>query len=152
MSYAAIVFGLGTYPIDFAQGFPGGRYMMLGFRFAPAAPPAPAGPRVLQVSRLEPTSAVVFALEITDTPNGDMRVVTIHAPAARSVEISGDFSQWQPLALVSKSDGSWSVAVPLRSGTYQTVVRIDGGAWQAPPGLLSLVDEFGGVVGLLVVR
>jgi len=31
-------------------------------------------------------------------------------------------------------------------------LRIDGGAWIVPPGLLSMVDEFGGPVGLLVVE
>jgi hypothetical protein len=30
-------------------------------------------------------------------------------------------------------------------------VRVDGGTWVIPPGLLPLKDEFGGSVGLLVV-
>jgi len=30
-------------------------------------------------------------------------------------------------------------------------VRLDGGKWLVPPGLLSMLDEFGGTVGLLVV-
>jgi hypothetical protein len=30
-------------------------------------------------------------------------------------------------------------------------VRVDGGRWLVPLGLLSMVDEFGGVVGLLIV-
>jgi len=31
-------------------------------------------------------------------------------------------------------------------------LRIDGRDWAVPPGLLSMVDEFGGTVGLLVVE
>jgi hypothetical protein len=31
-------------------------------------------------------------------------------------------------------------------------VRVDGGDWVVPPALLSLKDEFGGSVGLLVIE
>jgi hypothetical protein len=31
-------------------------------------------------------------------------------------------------------------------------VRVDGGGWLAPPGLTTVVDEFGGVVGILVIE
>jgi hypothetical protein len=38
-----------------------------------------------------------------------------------------------------------------RAGTYRLNVRVDGGEWVAPPGLLDVEDEFGGRVGLLVL-
>jgi hypothetical protein len=44
------------------------------------------------------------------------------------------------------------VTLPLRPGKYQMNVRIDGGKWIVPKGLLSMSDEFGGAVGLLVVE
>jgi hypothetical protein len=31
-------------------------------------------------------------------------------------------------------------------------IRLDGGPWTVPPGLLAMLDEFGGSVGLLVVQ
>jgi hypothetical protein len=31
-------------------------------------------------------------------------------------------------------------------------IRIDGGGWISPPGLLATADEFGGVVGILVIE
>jgi hypothetical protein len=31
-------------------------------------------------------------------------------------------------------------------------VRINGGEWTVPPGMLSMRDEFGGTVGLLVIQ
>jgi hypothetical protein len=31
-------------------------------------------------------------------------------------------------------------------------VRLDGGNWLVPAGLLTVLDEFGGTVGLLVVE
>jgi len=40
----------------------------------------------------------------------------------------------------------------LRPGKYQINLRMNGGKWIAPPGLLSMLDEFGGSVGLLVVE
>jgi hypothetical protein len=37
-------------------------------------------------------------------------------------------------------------------GQYQMNMRINGGKWIVPPGLLLMVDEFGGAVGLLIVE
>jgi len=46
----------------------------------------------------------------------------------------------------------WSTTLPLKRGNYQMNVRVNGGQWIVPPGLLSMVDEFGGTVGLLVIE
>jgi hypothetical protein len=37
-------------------------------------------------------------------------------------------------------------------GVHRVNIRVDGGAWRPPPGLSVVRDEFGGEVGLLVVR
>ena len=50
------------------------------------------------------------------------------------------------------SDDWWSATLPIAAGTYQMNVRIDGGAWLAPPGLMTSTDEFAGVVGILIVE
>jgi hypothetical protein len=42
--------------------------------------------------------------------------------------------------------------LPIAPGRYQTNARVDGGPWVAPPGLVAVHDEFGGVFGVLVVR
>jgi hypothetical protein len=47
---------------------------------------------------------------------------------------------------------SWSVTLPINTGKYEMNIRINGGPWTVPPGLLSMLDEFGGSVGLLVVK
>jgi hypothetical protein len=44
------------------------------------------------------------------------------------------------------------VKLPINSGKYEMNIRINGGPWTVPPGLLSMLDEFGGSVGLLVVQ
>jgi 1,4-alpha-glucan branching enzyme len=110
---------------------------------APARRPAPAAEATL--------SPGLKAFEV-QTSRGTQRVLRVDAPGARTVEINGDFTQWRPVQLVRGIDGWWSVMVPIESGAYQMNVRIDGGAFQAPPGLLTSTDEFGGVVGILIIE
>jgi len=72
---------------------------------------------------------------------------------ASVVEVSGDFTNWVPLGLErAKDEGWWSKTLLLRPGKYQMNLRLNGGQWIVPPGLLSMVDEFGGSVGLLVIE
>lgn len=78
-----------------------------------------------------------------------MRVI---APGARTVEISGDFNGWSPMLLQSTGDGFWTGRLRLAPGKYEMNLRIDGGPWIVPPGLLPLKDEFGGSVGLLILE
>jgi hypothetical protein len=78
--------------------------------------------------------------------------VTYLAPGAKSVEVSGDFDRWRPVAMKELRDGLWEVSLPLPPGTYRINVRIDGGRWLPPAGLPQAEDEFNGSVGVLVVR
>jgi 1,4-alpha-glucan branching enzyme len=78
--------------------------------------------------------------------------VRVNAPGARTVEINGDFTNWAPVRLVPAADGWWTSTLPLKRGKYQMNLRVNGGDWTVPPGLLSMTDEFGGTVGLLVVE
>jgi hypothetical protein len=82
----------------------------------------------------------------------DAVTVRVNAPGARTVEINGDFTNWIPVNLVPAGDGWWASTLPLKRGKYQMNLRVNGGDWTVPPGLLSMVDEFGGTVGLLVVE
>jgi 1,4-alpha-glucan branching enzyme len=96
-------------------------------------------------------SSGVTAFEVT--PGRDrQRALRVYAPTARVVEVNADFTQWQARRLTRGSDGWWSVTVPLAPGTYQMNVRVDGGGWLVPPGLTTVVDEFGGAVGVLVIE
>jgi hypothetical protein len=78
-------------------------------------------------------------------------VIRIMAPNAWVVEISGDFNGWAPMRLEPTGDGSWTGRLQLPRGNYEMNLRVDGGDWIVPPGLLPLKDEFGGSVGLLVL-
>jgi hypothetical protein len=68
------------------------------------------------------------------------------------VEVSGDFTEWVPMKLTSAGEGNWTLTLPVAPGHYQMNLRIDGGRWIVPPGLVPMVDEFGGAVGLLIVE
>ena len=84
---------------------------------------------------------------------GEQRIVTVLAPAASTVEIMADFTEWEPVSLsrTSSSQREWWVSLPVSTGSHRLAVRIDGGAWVVPPNLPRVADEFGGEVGLLTV-
>jgi 1,4-alpha-glucan branching enzyme len=50
------------------------------------------------------------------------------APEAASVQLVGDFNDWQPAAhsLVRQPDGSWHIIVPVHHGHHRYVFLVDG--------------------------
>jgi hypothetical protein len=150
----ALVAAGGTYPIDPTQGFPGGRFVSLSVRLATrrASESQSVNTRQQQIEAPAAGSTLVvteFAAEQTA-----VRLVTlkVKAPGAQLVEVTGDFTSWTPVRLNQSSDGSWAVTLSMESGKYQMNLRVNGGEWLVPPGLLSMLDEFGGRVGLLIVE
>jgi hypothetical protein len=152
--HLALAAGGGTYPIDPTQGFPGGRFVSLSIRFATGRHPN-ALPSGAEQNPLESRPAdIPLGISSFSAVRSGAGLITlrVNAPRAQLVEITGDFTNWAPVRLQSSGDGSWSTALPLGSGKYQMNLRIDGGAWIVPPCLLSMLDEFGGSVGLLVIE
>ena len=145
----------GSYPVDPTQGFPGGRFVSLSLRLTrgpgAALSPASEGGPELQARDVAPEGSPVLTGFVAKREGAGALTLQVNAPGARSVEISGDFTNWTPLQLVRSETGWWAATLPIARGNYQMNVRVDGGRWVVPPGLLSMVDEFGGVVGLLVV-
>ncbi len=70
---------------------------------------------------------------------------------ARSLDVSCDANGWTPVSAVAAGWNRWEVVLPLSPGLHRIAIRVDGGAWRAPPGLPKAEDDFGGEVGLLVV-
>ena len=133
----AIVAAGGSYPTDFGQGFPSGSYVALTIRVATRRPPVPGRVESREYRLLQPLARPV---------------VRVRAPKANTVEIMGDFSDWRPLSLSRGPDGDWTVVVPMAKGTHRMNLRVNGGDWGVPPGVTALNDDFGGVVGILVVE
>ena len=133
--------GAGGYPTDYIRQLPNGSYASLGVRFE-------RGKRQ-QVDWYQPPDLPAFRV---DTIAGGARVIRLRAPRALKVELSGDFTDWTPLPMRALSGGTWELVLPIAAGTYRVSVRVDGGAWTAPPGLVPVADEFNGEVGVVVIR
>jgi hypothetical protein len=140
-----LVFNAGTYPVDLTQGFPGGRFATLSVRLRTHPP----RDRELAVS--EDRSRTKGVVSFSAQPGASAVTVRVRAPGAHAVEVMGDFTAWQPVAMRPAGDGSWYLTLPAGSGAHQLNLRVDGGTWAVPPGLPVVTDEFGGSFGLLVL-
>jgi hypothetical protein len=151
-----VALGGGNYPVDPTQGFPGGRFVSLSLRLTQGRHLGQqASEQAGQESRL-PELAASTTPGVTGFAAsrgvGDAVTLRVNAPDARSVEVNGDFTNWVPAQLAPAGGGWWSSYFPIKNGKYQMNIRVNGGQWIVPPGLLSMVDEFGGTVGLLVIE
>lgn len=74
--------------------------------------------------------------------------VTFRYPAAdaRSVQIAGQFSDWQPVKMRRGRDGAWQAVVELEPGrAYEFRYLIDGQQWANDPAADRYVpNPFGG--------
>lgn len=144
----AIVASAGTYPVDYTQGFPGGRFASVGVRLALARRVTGAG-EAPEMGGTAPGS--VIELRVDQGPPGS-KVLRVRAPRARTVEMMGDLTAWKPRRLAAEGNGWFALDVPVTSGSYETVIRTDGGAWEPPPGTPTVHDEFGGATGVVVIE
>lgn len=83
--------------------------------------------------------------------DGTTRIIYVHAPAARTIELMADFTDWQPVAMRHAANDEWQVAMQIAPGSHRVNIRVDGGEWSAPPGASTVQDEFNGLVGLVVI-
>jgi hypothetical protein len=135
----------------------GGRQPALPLRGLPARSFGMAGLEVAYspVSRLAvpvslPHAVLVKKFEMQRSTGG-MEKIIIRVGGVETVDVMGDFSDWSPLTLVRRGRDLWELNVPVSAGMHQINVRVDGGAWMAPPGLPTMNDSFNGFVGLIVV-
>lgn len=151
MPWLALTASGGSYPLDLTQGFPGGRYGSVGLRLTTrsrTASPEWEGRHGRELANPAEFGITDFEVRAGSTGTGTVRV---RAPGAKSVEISGDFTSWEPVSLTASGSGWWTASLPIPRGTHQVSVRRDGGRWLVPPGLIGVRDEFGGEAGILVI-
>lgn len=141
-----IVAGAGTYPIDFTQGFPGGRFVTVSVRMA-ATRRATSNGEAAQAAAAATNVAQAFDVQGV---SGNDRRFRVRAPFATSVAIAGDFTSWRAVPLADEGGGWWSVTLPVTAGTHEVELIVNG-IRVVPPGLTSVRDEFGGASGLLVI-
>jgi hypothetical protein len=147
---AGLVASAGSYPVDLTQGFPGGHYASLGLRLS--SPRAASFVVVPNDKALENSEASGIRVFVVETAANGQRTIRLTAPTATQVEIMGDVTSWKPVALARGATGVWSLKLAIARGTHQLNVRVNGGPWLVPPGLMPLADEFGGAAGLLVIQ
>jgi len=146
----------GRYPTDPVSGSVAGRYASAGLRLRTAPLPRPRAIRHPQpFMRRSPANGdggagFTARLEVQPVPDGTVRVV-VRAPAAATVEVAGDFTDWQPVTLRRTGEDRWESVLHIPSGVHRVNVRIDGGRWTAPAGTARAEDEFGGEVGIVAV-
>jgi len=80
----------------------------------------------------------------------DAHVISVRAQGASSVEVMGDFTDWEPLSLALAGD-VWRVRKAMSAGSHRIAIRVDGGAWRVPANLPKANEEFGMVVGVVSV-
>jgi hypothetical protein len=148
----ALTAAAGRFPSDPARGFGSGDYLQFGARVGSARAVDPEGWALRRAYRPRPPIAppVVRAFEVRSRVAA--RVFVVEAPGAFRVELAGDFTDWEPMDLVRDDDGRWRLEIIVPAGTHRFNLRVDGGAWGAPPEVPTVHDDFGGVVGLLVLN
>lgn len=78
--------------------------------------------------------------------NGRSRSFSLAAPAAASVQLVGDFTQWQqrPISMRKGADGVWSASVELPPGSHHYRFLVDG-QWHDDPACARRVpNPYGG--------
>ena len=70
----------------------------------------------------------------------------IHAPAAQTVLLAGDFTDWQQRAIPMRKgeEGSWTVSVSLPSGTHHYLFIVVGQWCTDPECSLREPNAYGG--------
>ena len=146
----------GRYPTDPVSGNVAGRYVSGGVRLRVASPgplasrnSVPTASRQRTPGEADPVAGL--RLEVVRRPDGIVRLVLHSTHTAACVEVAGDFTDWQPLALRRAADGTWEAVLPIASGVHRLNVRIDRGPWIVPAGLTRAVDDFGDAVGTVAV-
>ncbi len=138
----ALDLSAGTSPARIGLDIPGSRFVSLGVRVRPSGGlPAPS------VRHAAPAAAFVV------TPEGaHAYTVTYVSSQAGTVQLAGDFNAWTPIDLVEDGHGRWRATIAFAPGVHHVSLRVNGGAWFAPPGTPSVPDEFGGTSGILDIR
>jgi hypothetical protein len=153
----AFVLSAGRYPTDVVSGSIAGRYVSAALRLGaigirrPAVRPRPAIPHPSNGSN-GATMPADARLEI-DASRDDAVRLTLYAPGAVTVEISGDFTDWRPVSLNRNpaKEGAWEGTFRIPRGIHRINVRRDGGPWVAPAGTTRSADDYDGEVGVFLL-
>jgi hypothetical protein len=146
----------GRNPSDHVRGAISANFVKVSFRLDAFSSPTHISPTPLRALFRElerPGRPGVGEARLTvQTSLEDLHTIRVEAPGSQSVELTADFTDWQPIALRHTGNGLWEVTVRITPGVHRVNVRMNDGPWLVPRGLRAEEDDFGGSVGVLVVR
>jgi 1,4-alpha-glucan branching enzyme len=91
---------------------------------------------------------ILMAKKMNSKSGGISRKQTfaITAPGAESVQLMGDFTQWQehPISMEKNANGVWRTAVELAPGTHHYRFFVDGKWHDDPECTLRVPNPYGG--------
>jgi hypothetical protein len=152
----ALTLSGGSYASDPVRRVLGASYVTAGLRLALSrserTPVLTIPPAMIAAVRDHSRKASTLAARLEITARGDLHSIRVHIPEATSVDLMADFTDWQPLALKRVGKEIWELQVALTPGVHRLNVRVNGGEWLVPNGARPEEGEFGGSVGVIVVR
>jgi len=99
---------------------------------------------------LAAAAAIVLVVSLVGLPGGGAITESlvyvqfvVDAPAAETVHLVGDFTEWQPTVELEDADGDgvWSGRVPLLPGVHEYMFVLDGADWVTDPNAASYQDD-----------
>ena len=141
---------------DPARALLGAKYVTVGLRLNLFSRPVPLVPTITSAMARAAgelaTSGFASRARLEIIAASARTTIRLHAPPrARTVEVMGDFTDWEPVQLTRVSTGIWELRSPIVPGVHRLNVRIDGGDWLVPLGARLEETEFGGPVGIVVI-
>lgn len=98
------------------------------------------------------TQAEPAKVAVASAPSEVLVHFRLEAPDARSVALAGDFSNWAPAHVMTRSGaGVWTVVVPLTPGVHDYSFIVDGEKWVPDPAAPAKADGFGGMNSRIAV-
>jgi hypothetical protein len=111
---------------------------------------SPVAVRPAYVLALAASLLVVFGLmsrspRTVEVPGKVLVHFQLDAPQASAVSLAGDFSNWAPTYVMTRSaPGVWTIVVPLAPGVHDYSFIVDGEKWVPDPAAPARDDGFGG--------
>lgn len=149
----AVTLSGGSYPSDPVRKVLAAKYATVGLRLnVGGRAGSPVSIVAAAMARAERApSADASRARLAVAASGHPRMLRVHVSGAKSVELMGDFSDWETVALTRVGAAVWEVRLPLPPGVHRVNVRVDGGPWLVAAGTRLERTEFGGAVGVVVV-
>ncbi|MEZ4588150.1 MAG: hypothetical protein R2909_17370 [Gemmatimonadales bacterium] len=133
---------LGQAPLASGMFLPYRRQVALGFELV----------QKLGGSTANGLDALPAGMAFDFTTSEDGSLISVSHPTADLVEVNGDFTDWQPRALIRVGPGRFQTRVVIPVGVHHLNVHMTAAPGRSRPDPASSDDGFGGRTGILIVR